>query len=144
MRRAEELTRCAMPNRLPHRIALIVMIVASFCLSLSFRSLAQESTLAADQNSDIALAWMDLTYRLVQNEAVNAPAASRIYAYAGVTLYEAVVNGMPDNSSLASQINSMPEMPLPADGHVYDWSSSANGAMAKVLLSIFVDPSEET
>src|SRR5688572_22312388 len=114
MRRAEEPTRCVMPNRLPHRIALLVMIVVSLCLS--FRSLAQEGTLAADQNSDTALAWMDLTYRLVQNEAVNAPVASRIYAYAGVTLYEAVVNGMPDNSSLASQINSMPEMPLPADG----------------------------
>lgn len=133
-----------MPNRFPRRIALLVMLVVSSCLSLSFRSLAQESTLAADQNSDTALAWMDLTYRLVQSEAVNAPAASRIYAYAGVTLYEAVVNGMPDNSSLASQISSMPDMPLPADGQVYDWSSVANGALAKVLLSIFVDPSEET
>lgn len=131
-----------MPTRLFHRTALLLMLVLS--LSASLRSLAQESTLAADQNSDTALAWMDMTYRLVQNEVVNAPAASRIYAYAGVTLYEAVVNGMPENSSLASQINSMPDMPLPADGQTYDWSAVVNGAMAKVLPALFDEPDDET
>jgi hypothetical protein len=131
-----------MPNRFFRRTALLLALVVSFSISLT--SLAQEGTLAADQNSDAALAWMDMTYRLVQSEAVDAPKASRVYAYAGVTLYEAAVNGMPENSSLASQINSMPDMPLPADGQNYDWSSAVNGAMAKMLPALFDDPTEET
>lgn len=131
-----------MPNRFFRQTALLLALV--LMLSFSMRSYAQEGVLAADQNSDMALVWMDMTYRLVQSEAVDAPKASRVYAYAGVTLYEAAVNGMPDNSSLASQINSMPDMPLPAEDQSYDWSSAVNGAMAKMLPALFDDPTEET
>ncbi|MEO8393182.1 MAG: vanadium-dependent haloperoxidase [Chloroflexota bacterium] len=99
---------------------------------------------AADQNADVALAWMDLTYRLVQSEAPNAPEASRIYAYAGVTLYEAVVAGMPDNSSLASSISSMPDMPLTTQDQLYDWPTVANVALAKVIPYLFLHPSDAT
>src|SRR5438552_384820 len=120
-----------MLSQFPRRISLLMLLV--ILLSIPFRGFAQASVAAADQNADVALAWMDLTYRLVQSEGVDAPEASRIYAYAGMTLYEAVVNGMPGNSSLASSINSMPDMPLPVDGQVYDWSSVANSALAKVI-----------
>ncbi|MEP7292370.1 MAG: vanadium-dependent haloperoxidase [Chloroflexota bacterium] len=124
------------------RLLLPFLLLA--CLSAAFPAFAQDSPQAADLDGDVALAWMDMTYRLVQSQAVNAPAASRIYAYAGVTLYEAVVNGMPDNSSLASQFNTMPEMPLPKPDHSYDWASVANGALARALAGLFDAPSEET
>src|SRR5690606_7482442 len=91
-----------------------------------------------------ALRWMDLLYRLVQNEGVQAPAASRIYAYAGVALYEGVVNGMPSNYSLAGQLIDMPEMPLPEEDMEYDWPAVANGTLAKVIAGLFDDPDEET
>ena len=131
-----------MLNRVPRQI--IPLFLLMMLLSTTFRGLAQASVSAADQNADVALAWMDLTYRLVQSEPVNAPEASRIYAYAGVTLYEAVVNGMPGNSSLASSINSMPDMPLPQPDTAYDWPSVANSALAKVLPYLYFQPSEAT
>jgi membrane-associated phospholipid phosphatase len=76
---------------------------------------------------------MALFYRLISNEAVSAPGASRLYAYAGVTLYEAVVNGIPGNYSLANSIDSMPDMPLPQPDQAYDWVTVAIEALALVL-----------
>jgi len=125
---------------------IILFLTLMILLSITVRGFAQlsASVLASDQNADVALAWMDLTYRLVQSEAPDAPEASRIYAYAGMTLYEAAVNGMPGNSSLASSINSMPDMPLPQDDQVYDWPSVANSALAKVIPRLFLHPSDAT
>jgi membrane-associated phospholipid phosphatase len=122
-----------------------------FTLSISirvYRAAAQSgdsvSVLAADQDATVALNWMDLLYRLVQNEGSNPPAASRIYGYAGVALYEAVVNGMPNNYSLAGQLQGLPDLPLAVADEVYDWSSVANGTMAKLIPGLFVNPSEDT
>jgi PAP2 superfamily len=129
---------------LSFRRRLIPLVLLVIMFSTTLRGFAQASVSAADQNADVALAWMNLLYQLVQNEAVNAPEASRIYAYAGVTVYEASVNGMPNNSSLASSISSMPDMPLPVDGQVYDWSSVANSALAKVIPRLFLHPSDDT
>ena len=45
---------------------------------------------------DIAKEWMDLCYRAVKDSSISPPVASRIYGFVGVTLYEALVPGMPD------------------------------------------------
>ena len=99
---------------------------------------------ATEHEPTVAVAWMDLLYRVVESEAVSAPAAARVYGYGGVTLYEAVVNGMTGNYSLSGQLNGLPMMPLPDEGVILDWPSVANGAMAVVTPSLFVDPAEAT
>lgn len=78
-----------------------------------------------------AVEWMTLLYERVRTERLSPPAASRVYAYAGVTLYEAVVGGMPDHVSLAGQLNGMPRMP-PAAKRPYDWPAAAASALATV------------
>jgi len=88
--------------------------------------------------------WMQLFYDRIEVEAINAPAASRMYAYAGITAYESVVNGIPGNYSIAGQIQHMPEMPLPDFELEYDWASVANAALSVVIESLFPNPSEET
>lgn len=126
--------------------ALFWTALSLLCLSLNtvFAQSEEPSTPTAEHDAAIAVEWMDLVYRVVQGEAVNAPAASRIYAYTGVTLYEAVVNGMPENYSLAGQVTEMPDMPLPEEGEVYDWPSVANSALAMVMGGLFPTGSDET
>jgi hypothetical protein len=128
----------------------LVIVLLGLLLSLTVATTGSVSaqkgeSVPADQiDGDIAAKWMDELYRLVQAEAVNAPAAARIYGYAGITLYESVVNGMPGNYSLAGQVHDLPDMPLPNDMQIYDWPSVANGAMSTVFEELFVEPSADT
>jgi hypothetical protein len=122
----------------------IALAILCLPVKLVFAQDDSLSVLTTEHDPDVAVEWMDLTYRIVQGEAVNAPAASRIYAYAGVTLYESVVNGMPDNYSMAGQVTDLPELSLPEEGEVYDWPSVANTSMAIVLNGLFPQGSDET
>jgi hypothetical protein len=100
---------------------------------------AQDSSqsITADQiDAAFAVEWMSLLYQRVESETVSAPAASRIYAYAGITLYESILPGMPANNALSGQVNGMLDMPIPDDASSYDWPSSANAALATVLTSL--------
>jgi hypothetical protein len=102
-----------------------------------------DSTRAEDLSSDIAVEWMQLIYDRTREDAISAPAASRLYGYAGATLYEAILPGMPDNFTLFGQVNGFPTVPYPAqeDG-VFDWISVANGALSTVMTGLFEDRGE--
>lgn len=120
-----------------------------FLLSISSMSFAggdgeARSPEAYTLDTQPAVDWMNFFYLLVQNERVNAPAASRLYAYAGITAYESILGGIPGNNSLAGQIWHMPDMPLPEEDLVYDWLTTMNVAMATVSEGLFPNASEET
>jgi hypothetical protein len=87
-------------------------------------------------SADTAVEWIQTLYDRVQADAVNAPQASRLYGYAGVALYEAVVNGMPANRSLAGQLNGLTELPLPEPGRVYDWPTAAAASLRTVMSGL--------
>ena len=123
---------------------IIPLLLLMMLLSTPFRGLRSGQRFSSGSKCRCRVAWMDLTYRLVQSEPVDAPEASRIYAYAGVTLYEAVVNGMPNNSSLASSLNSMPDMPLPAADQVTIGPRSPTARWRKCCPHLFLHPSEDT
>lgn len=88
-----------------------------------------------EHDPSIAVEWMELLYDRIREEAISAPAASRLYAYAGITLYQAVLPGISEDFTLSGQLTDMPEIPYPDEGE-YDWPSSANGAMYAVLKGI--------
>jgi hypothetical protein len=91
----------------------------------------------ADFASDTAKAWLDLVTQAIDDDNLNPPEASRVIAYAGVTLYEAVVAGMPDHRSLVGQLNGLGELPeADEDDHIH-WPSALNAALADVLESLF-------
>ena len=58
-----------------------------------------------------ARAWLDLLTTTIRVERTAPPPASRLIGYAGVTLYEALVPGMPDRQSLAGQLNGLSGLP---------------------------------
>jgi hypothetical protein len=84
---------------------------------------------------------MELLYRQIQAEKINPPAAGRLYAYAGVTLYEAVRPGIPNSFSMGKQLNALGNIPQPDLTLVYDWPTSANGALAKTLTHLLPESS---
>jgi hypothetical protein len=91
---------------------------------------------------DVAVKWMQLLYDRVREEAISAPAASRLYAYAGVTLYESLLPGMPDNFTLIGQVNQFPAIPWVQEDDIHDWAVVANAALSTVLTGLFYDKSE--
>lgn len=133
---------------IPHRIRkyLPVFLLLVSLLSMSFPAAHAQfgSPLTETLDSKPVIDWMNLFYRLVEAEGINAPAAARLYAYAGITTYEALLPGMPQNNSLAGQIWHMPDMPLPEEDALYDWLSSHNGAMSTVTEALFPNASAES
>jgi membrane-associated phospholipid phosphatase len=103
-----------------------------------------DSSSVVDTSPQVAVDWMNLLYERVQTEKSSAPGASRIYAYAGITLYESLLGGMPDNVTLAGQIWHMPDLPLWEDDVEYDWIAVMNGTVSVVFPALFDKPSEET
>lgn len=95
---------------------------------------------ANEYSADLAIAWMDLATDLVKAERWSPPAASRLFGFAGVTLYEAVVKGVPGNRSLVGQLNELDALPEFGD-ESYHWPTVANAAVATVMRSLFASGS---
>jgi hypothetical protein len=91
---------------------------------------------------DVAIKWINLQQKLIKKTPGFDPLVTgRSFAYSGLTLYEAVVEGMPGYNSVASpligdNINALPEQ------QVIDWAASANAAMAFILKNLFAATAE--
>lgn len=121
-----------------------ILVVAVLLSSFSWTSAQQPSPLVESLDPQPIVDWMTLFYRLVEAERVNAPAAARLYAYIGITVYESLLGGMPNDNTLAGQIPHMPDMPLPEEDLTYDWLSVANAAISTVAKGLMIDAQAET
>lgn len=119
-------------------LTLSLALGGLYTRSASAQSARLVSPLAANLDASFAVDWMQLVYDHVKVETVDAPAASRVYAYAGVTLYEAVVPGIPGDVSLSTQIKGMPAIPAPDPNAVYDWPTVASAALQTVVDSLLL------
>jgi hypothetical protein len=125
-------------------VALLLVALVGLVGGLSISFAQETSQDATEMDAAPLVEWMTLLYDQIEVERISAPAASRMYAYAGVTAYEAVVNGIPGNYSIGGQVQGMNDLPLPEEGQVYDWASVANAALARVIEGLFPNPSQET
>lgn len=120
-----------------------------FCLVLpllftSLSSVWSQSTTVADYSADIAVAWFDLQLELVrETPGFSPPVASRGFGYTGVTLYEAIVAGMPIYQSLTGQLNELTMLPQIEVDTEYHWGIVANSALAEITRLLFLTASEE-
>lgn len=114
--------------------------------SLSTHVSAQDnpSVSAGDLDPTFVQQWMQLLYDRVQAKAVSAPAASRLYAYAGITAYQAALPGMSDATSLAGQLQQMPDTPYIEDNAQYDWVTSETGALSTLIQGLFAADDTDT
>jgi len=93
---------------------------------------------ARDYDHSVATAWFDLILELIrQTPGFSPPVASRALGYAGIALYESVVPGIPDATSLAGQLNGLGSLPQVEPDAAYHWPSVANAALAAVTRRLF-------
>lgn len=94
-------------------------------------------TPAGKYPADVAVAWIKLQQKLfVGTPGLLPHVTGRTYAYAGLTLYESVVPGMPGYQSIASQLNGGLALPAIQQGKQYYWPASANAALAFTLKNL--------
>lgn len=95
-------------------------------------------------DNSVARNWFNLQARIIkETPGYTAPVAARSFAYAGVTLYQAVYPGMPGYESLEGKINglSLHNFTPVDDTKTYNWALVANAAMAEFYKSIFKNAS---
>lgn len=73
--------------------------------------------------------WMELLYYHIANEKIAPPAASRIYGYTGVLIYESLISGMPDMLTMEGQLNELEGLPRADKNAEYDWLTVMNEAL---------------
>jgi hypothetical protein len=95
--------------------------------------------LVRDFGTDVPIAYYNLSLQFTKQTAgFTPPVQARAYAYMGLALYEALVAGMPDNRSVARQLNGIGALPE-AKGIPYQWPLVANAALAEVMRGLWGD-----
>ena len=88
-----------------------------------------------DLDGELAMSWFDLVRTLVRTTpGFSPPVASRVFAYAGITLYEAVVPGARHHRSLHGALPGLPRLPHRNAG---DWQVVANAALGGIVARLF-------
>jgi PAP2 superfamily len=91
------------------------------------------STPAELYEGKIATDWFELLRTLTKKTAgFTPPVAARAFGYAGLTLYEATVSGMPQYQSLQTQLSEGLKLPEADPTIAYNYGVVANAAMAEV------------
>jgi hypothetical protein len=92
---------------------------------------------ATSHDAAVATAWFRLALQLVmETPGISPPVAARAFGYLGVTLYEALVPGLPGHQSLAGQLNGLAPIRQRGD-HGCHWPLVANGALAAITRQLF-------
>jgi len=122
-------------NRLSH-ILIIVIITISSC------SKKEETKQLTEQ--EVATAWAEMSLYITQHTPANTPTyASRCFGYIGLTMYESIVAGYPENNSVVVELNGLGKLSQPAVDKKYDWVLSLNAGQAQILRSIYNQTSDK-
>ncbi|NUQ25435.1 MAG: vanadium-dependent haloperoxidase [Saprospiraceae bacterium] len=92
---------------------------------------------AADFNSDVALSWSNLMLEIDRYApGYRPPAASRMMGYTGLAAYEAIIEGMPDNKSIADNYPGL-QVPRVEEGLEYHWPTVLNALYAYLYTNFY-------
>jgi PAP2 superfamily len=102
------------------------------------------ATPAEAYSARVATDWFELNLLLAQQTpGFSPPVVARALGYLGLTLYEAVVPGMPAHRSLAGQLNELSSLPWAQPDEVLHWPTVANAALATMSRMMFPNASAE-
>lgn len=119
-------------------ISMVLTLFVLISMMAAVPALGAPAGLTADYDAEVARAWFDLQLDVVTRTwGFSPPVAARAFGYTGVTLYEAVVPGMPDYQSLAGQLNDLAVLPQPEPGKTYHWAAVANSALAQITRLLY-------
>lgn len=152
MKQTLSTTRRAKATRQSGWLPLLVLLLLMAILFLeSCRQQPQDDAIApgtkvntaASFDNTVALAWSDITLRLVRNSpGFTPPVAARAIGFAGLTMYESVVAGIPTKRSLVGQLQGLTALPLTDTKQMYNWALTANAAQAVILKGLFANATD--
>lgn len=121
-------------NTFTERCFLLIFILFFGCREKKIQTLTEQ---------DVALAWSEMALDITRNTPANSPTfASRGFGYIGLTMYESIVHGYPEYSSLAGQLNGLSQLPQLTQGVPYNCILSLNAAQALILKQIYIQTSD--
>ena len=92
-------------------------------------------------DAKIAEDWINIFRDIVKTQPMNPPRAARLYAYAGIALYESVVDGIKGNKSLQGQLNGFALNSIPANTDSLDYAIVVNEALFTLAKCDTIIPS---
>jgi hypothetical protein len=99
---------------------------------------------AGQFSSAVATEWFQLALLLTQQTpGFSPPVAARAFGYLGLALYESVVPGMPQNTSLAGQLNELSSLPWAQPDEPLHWPTVANAALATMTRMMYSNATPE-
>lgn len=111
------------------QVLILIVLLMTQCRKDEDAIFNETSTL----DGAVAIEYMELLRDFTKKTpGFSPPVASRAFGYAGLTLYESVVHGMPRYQSLTGLVNGLNDLPKPALGNEYHWGQVANAAMSVV------------
>lgn len=118
-------------------IGLLVILILGF-------SGCQQKDRTPTPGYEIASQWADLALYVTQYTPLNSPTyASRCFGYIGLTMYESVVHGYEEYSSLKGQLIGFDSLPKPKADAEINWILSLNAAQAEIIRLIYNQTSDE-
>jgi hypothetical protein len=123
------------------RLAILSVVFFAASCSKSDVTTINSSETAESFSAAVPTQWVQVQLEMVRQTpslGFTPPVASRTFGYTSIALYEAVVNGMPSNKSIASKLG-IPNMPQPSGDTKYNWAEAANAAMAQMTRLLFVN-----
>jgi len=82
--------------------------------------------------------YYDFSLKLVmETPGFTPPVVARAFGFMGLTLYEAIVPGIPTHTSTQVIMYELKDVTLPDQGAEYHWPIVANNALATILDSLF-------
>lgn len=119
------------------RLAGLAAVTGAVLASPATSAAAATPPPASAYSADVAVRWFRQVNELVRRTpGFSPPVASRALGYAGVTLYQAVVPGMPGHRSLSGQLDGLGWNPV---GGIErgQWPLVANAALAEIARRLF-------
>lgn len=122
-------------------LALAIGLAAS---SVQAQAAAPIARPADVYSAKVATEWFKLALNLTQQTpGFSPPVASRALAYLSLALYESVVPGIPQQQSLAGQLNELQSLPWAQPNEVLHWPTVANASMATMTRMMFPNATAE-
>jgi len=100
----------------------------------------------ADIDGKFANDWFALNLKITkETPGFTSPVAARAFGFTGLTLYEAVVEGMPEFQSLQGHLEGLAagSWPAPQSGLAYHWGLSANRALGYLSRRLYKSASDD-
>ncbi|HTN06621.1 vanadium-dependent haloperoxidase [Agriterribacter sp.] len=120
------------------KIILAMVALLTMLTSCSKSNIFENQDNLKFENSELIEDWTALQLQLVKNSSgITHIAYSRHFAYTGIALYEALVNGDKQYKSLKYQLNGELALPAAPQGKPLYWPASANAAVAEMLRHFY-------